>query len=86
MTLEALEVISPAERRERLLPLESLLQSWPRLTLEPPLRRSSGRGEGDISRFGKWQHRRLRRGREVPGHGQVDANGTLQPKRLLVLS
>src|SRR5258707_13586295 len=37
MTLEGLEAISPAERSERLLPLEALLQSWPRLTLEAPL-------------------------------------------------
>ncbi|TMG91698.1 MAG: tRNA pseudouridine(55) synthase TruB [Betaproteobacteria bacterium] len=86
MTLEALEAISPAERHERLLPLESLLQSWPRLTLEPPLAAKFRQGRtisvdsasGSIAVFGE--------DAKFLGTGQVDANGTLQPKRLLVLS
>jgi tRNA pseudouridine55 synthase len=86
MTLEALEAISPAERRERLLPLESLLQSWPRLTLDPPLAAKFRQGRtisvdsasGGIAVFGE--------DAKFLGTGQVDANGTLQPKRLLVLS
>jgi len=86
MTLEALEAISPGERRERLLPLESLLQSWPRLTLDPPLAAKFLQGRtisvdsasGGIAVFGE--------DAKFLGTGQVDANGTLQPKRLLVLS
>jgi tRNA pseudouridine55 synthase len=86
MTLEALEAISPAERSERLLPLEALLQSWPRLTLEAPLaaRFRQGRtipvdsASGSIAVFGE--------DAKFLGTGLVDAAGTLQPKRLLVLS
>ena len=86
MTLEALEAISAAERRERLLPLEALLQSWPRLTLEAPLAAQFRQGRtisvdsasGSIAVFGE--------GAKFLGTGQVDASGTLQPKRLLALS
>ncbi|OLE29722.1 MAG: tRNA pseudouridine(55) synthase TruB [Actinobacteria bacterium 13_1_20CM_3_68_10] len=85
-TLEALEAISPAERRERLLPLEALLQSWPRLTLQPPLAASFRQGRtmsvdsasGSVAVFGE--------DAKFLGIGQVDASGTLQPKRLLALS
>jgi tRNA pseudouridine55 synthase len=85
MTLEALEAISPAERRERLLPLEVLLQSWPRLTLEAPLAAKFRQGRtisvdsasGSIAVFGE--------DAEFLGTGQVDASGTLQPKRLLAM-
>jgi len=83
MTLEALEAISPAERRERLLPLEALLQSWPRLTLEAPLAAKFRQGRtisvdsasGGVAVFGQ--------DRNFLGTGQVDTSGTLQPKRLL---
>ena len=86
MTLEALGAISAAERRERLLPLEALLQSWPRLTLEAPLAAQFRQGRtisvdsasGSIAVFGE--------GAKFLGTGQVDASGTLQPKRLLALS
>ncbi len=86
MTLEGLEAISPAERSERLLPLEALLQSWPRLTLEAPLAAQFRQGRtipvdsasGSIAVFGE--------DAKFLGTGLVDAGGTLQPKRLLVLS
>ena len=86
MTLEALESISPVERRERLLPLEALLQSWPRLTLEAPLAAKFQQGRtmsvasasGSVAVFGE--------DAKFLGTGQVDAGGTLQPKRLLALS
>ena len=86
MTLEALEAISPVERRERLLPLEALLQSWPRLTLEAPLAAKFRQGRtmsvdsasGSVAVFGD--------DAKFLGVGQVDASGTLQPKRLLALS
>jgi len=86
MTLESLEAISPAERSERLLPLEALLQSWPRLTLEAPLAAQFRQGRtipvdsasGSIAVFGE--------DAKFLGTGLVDAGGTLQPKRLLVLS
>ena len=85
-TLETLEVISPAERRERLLPLEALLQSWPRLTLQAPLAAKFRQGQtmpvdsasGRVAVFGE--------DAKFLGTGQVDASGTLQPIRLLALS
>src|SRR6266581_9560745 len=80
------EAISPAGRRDRLLPLEALLQSWPRLTLEAPLAAKFRQGRtisvdspgGSIAVFGE--------DTKFLGTGQVDASGTLQPKRLLALS
>ena len=86
MTLEALESISPVERRERLLPLEALLRSWPRLTLGAPLAAKFRQGRtmsvdsasGSVAVFGE--------DAKFLGTGQVDAGGTLQPKRLLALS
>jgi len=83
--LEALEAISPAERRGRLLPLEALLQSWPRLTLEAPLAAKFRQGRaipvdsaiGSVAVFGE--------DGMFLGTGQADAGGTLQPKRLLAL-
>lgn len=84
-TLEALEAISPAERRERLLPLEALLQSWPRLTLQAPLAARFRQGQavsvactsGNVAVFGE--------DRVFLGTGEVDSSRTLQPKRLLAL-
>jgi tRNA pseudouridine55 synthase len=81
--LEALEAILPAERRDRLLPLETLLQSWPRLTLEAPLAAKFRQGRavpvdcasGGVAVFGQDGN--------FLGTGQVDPSGTLQPKRLL---
>lgn len=81
--LEALEAILPAERRDRLLPLEALLQSWPRLTLEAPLAAKFRQGRavpvdcasGGVAVFGQDGN--------FLGTGQVDPSGTLQPKRLL---
>ena len=86
MRLEALEAISVAERRERLLPLETLLQSWRRLTLEAPLAAQFRQGRtvsvdsasGSMAVFGE--------DAKFLGTGQVDSRGTLQPKRLLALS
>jgi len=83
--LEALEAISPEERRGRLLPLEALLQSWPRLTLEAPLAAKFRQGRaipvdsaiGSVAVFGE--------DGMFLGTGQADAGGTLQPKRLLAL-
>lgn len=83
--LEALEAISPAKRRDRLLPLEALLQSWPRLTLEASLAAKFRQGRaisvdspsGGVAVFGQDGN--------FLGTGQVDTSGTLQPKRLLAL-
>jgi tRNA pseudouridine55 synthase len=83
--LQAFEAISPAERRDRLLPLEALLQSWPHLTLEAPLAAkfrqgraiSVGAASGGVAVFGQDGN--------FLGTGQVDTSGTLQPKRLLAL-
>jgi tRNA pseudouridine55 synthase len=83
--LDALEAISPAERRDRILPLEALLQSWPRLTLEASLEAKFRQGRaisvdsasGGVAVFGQDGN--------FLGTGQVDTSGTLQPKRLLAL-
>jgi tRNA pseudouridine55 synthase len=83
--LEALEAISIAARRDRLLPLEALLQSWSRLTLDAPLSVKFRQGRaisvdspsGSVAVFGE--------DGMFLGTGQVDASGTLQPKRLLAL-
>jgi len=84
--LEALEAISPEERRDRLLPLEALLQTWPRLTLQATLAAKFRQGRaisidsasGSVAVFGE--------DGMFLGTGEVDSGRTLQPKRLLVQS
>jgi len=85
ITLEALETLAPAERRERLLPPEALLGSRPRLTLEAPLAAKFRQGQavsvacasGRVAVFGE--------DGMFLGTGEVDADRTLQPKRLVAL-
>jgi len=83
ITLDALEGLSPAERRDRLLAPEALLGSRPRLTLEAKVAAkfrhgqavSVGSASGRVAVFGEEG--------TFLGTGEVDASGTLQPKRLL---
>jgi tRNA pseudouridine55 synthase len=85
IALEVLEALSLAQRRDRLLPPEALLESWPRLTLAAPLAAKFRQGRaisvdsasGGVAVFGE--------DGTLLGTGQVDAGGTLQPKRLLAL-
>ncbi len=85
ITLDALEGLSPAERRDRLLAPEALLGSRPRLTLEAKVAAkfrhgqavSVGSASGRVAVFGEEG--------TFLGTGEVDANGMLQPKRLLAL-
>lgn len=80
--LEELEGMPLAQRRERLLPLQALLESWRRLRLSPEIaaRFRQGRAvpvdlaDGDVAVFGE--------GEAFLGTGQVSA-GSLQPKRLM---
>ncbi len=83
ITLDALEALSLAERRERLLATEALLGSRPRLTLETKVAAkfrhgqavSVGSASGSVAVFSE--------DGMFLGTGEVDASGTLQPKRLL---
>jgi tRNA pseudouridine55 synthase len=85
ITLDALEALSLAERRERLLATEALLGSRPRLTLETKVAAKFRRGQavsvgsasGSVAVFSE--------DGMFLGTGEVDASGTLQPKRLLAL-
>jgi len=86
VTLEALEALAPAERRERLLPPEALLGSTPRVTLEARLAARFRQGQavsvmsasGNVAVFGE--------GGMFLGTGEVDSCRTLKPKRLLALN
>lgn len=83
ITLEALEALPLPQRRERLLPPQALLDSWPRLRLgaEGALKFKQGRAiavefdDGDVTVFGADE--------AFLGTGHV-SGGTLQPKRLIV--
>ncbi|HET7765313.1 MAG TPA: tRNA pseudouridine(55) synthase TruB [Burkholderiales bacterium] len=85
VTLEDLDSLSPARRRERLLPPQALLDSWPRLLLDADLVARFRQGQavpasaadGDIAVFAG-------NGAFV-GAGEV-SGGTLKPKRLLARS
>ena len=83
--LEALEAMPLSQRRERLLPPQALLDSWPRLSLGRDLtaRFRQGRtvpadsADGDVAVFGE--------DGAFLGAGSV-SGGTLKPKRLLASS
>jgi tRNA pseudouridine55 synthase len=83
--LEALEAISSSQRRERLLPPQALLDSWPRLSLGGDLtaRFRQGRAvpadlaDGNVAVFGENE--------AFLGTGEV-SGGALKPKRLLASS
>jgi tRNA pseudouridine55 synthase len=83
--LEALEAMSPWQRRERLLPPQALLDSWPRLRLEVDLAARFRRGQavptdladGNVAVFGENE--------AFLGAGEV-SGGALRPKRLLASS
>ena len=85
ITLDALEALPIAERRDRLLAPEALLGSRPRLMLEAQLAAKFRHGQavpvgsasGSVAVFGE--------DGMFLGTGEVDASGTLQPKRLLAL-
>lgn len=83
ITLDVLEALSLAERRGRLLPLEALVGSRPRLALEAELVAKFRQGRavsvdspgGIVSVFDQ--------DGAFLGTGEVDASGALHPKRLL---
>lgn len=83
--LDALEAIAPAQRRERLLPPQVLLEAWPRLRLAADLTAKFRQGravpadaaDGNVAVFGEDE--------AFLGAGEV-RGGTLQPRRLLAAS
>jgi len=83
--LEDFEGFSPDRRRERLLPPQALLESWPRLRLPAELTAKFRHGQsvpadtadGNVAVFGE--------GEVFLGTGEVSAR-TLQPRRLLASS
>jgi tRNA pseudouridine55 synthase len=83
--LDALEAIAPAQRRERLLPPQVLLEAWPRLQLAADLTAKFRQGravpadaaDGNVAVFGEDE--------AFLGAGEV-RDGTLQPRRLLAAS
>ncbi|HKW38786.1 MAG TPA: tRNA pseudouridine(55) synthase TruB [Burkholderiales bacterium] len=85
VTLEGFEALPPARRRERLLPPQSLLDSWPRLRLDAAFAAKFGQGravpasaaDGDVAVFGDDD--------AFLGTGEV-SGGTLRPRRLLARS
>src|SRR5262245_30069674 len=80
--LDDLEGFSSSQRRERLLPTQSLVESWPRLRLPAQLAAKLRQGrsvpadaaDGNVAIFGEND--------AFLGTGEV-AGGTLQPRRLL---
>jgi tRNA pseudouridine55 synthase len=85
ITLQDLDSLSPALRRERLLPPQALLDSWPRLRLDADLVARFRQGQavpasaadGDIAVFAEND--------AFLGAGEV-SGGTLKPKRLMARS
>jgi tRNA pseudouridine55 synthase len=83
LKLEDLEGLSLSERRQRLLPSQALLESWPRLRLaaEAAAKFRQGRAvpanlaDGNVAVFGEDE--------AFLGTGEV-LGGALQPRRLLV--
>lgn len=85
ITLDVLEALSLAERRSRLLPAEALVGSWQRLMLQAQVAAKFRQGgavsvdspSGSVAVF-------VEDGIFL-GTGEIDASGTLRPKRLLAL-
>ena len=85
LKLEDLEGLAPEHRRDRLLPLQALLQSWPRLRLPVELTAKFRQGQavpadavdGNVAVFGEDE--------VFLGIGEV-SSGTLRPRRLLASS
>jgi tRNA pseudouridine55 synthase len=83
--LDALEALSLAERRGRLLPPQALLGSRPRLTLEVEVAARFRLGQAVAVDSANGAVAVYARDGTFLGTGEVDASGTLQPKRLLAL-
>ena len=83
-SLDSLEAMTAAERDARLLPLDALLQDLPEVTLEPAQQARFLQGQtlpwGGLSRG---RVRVYSSGGALLGVGEVDADGTLSPKRVI---
>ena len=79
---DVLEAASAAERRERLLPPQALLESWPRLALGAELAAKFRQGRAVPADFSDGDVAVFREDAGFLGTGEVSA-GTLQPKRLM---
>jgi len=85
ITLDALEALSPAERRGRLLPPEALVGSRPRLVIEAQLAAKFRQGQAVLVDSPSGSVAVFDQDRVFLGTGEVDESGTLRPKRLLAL-
>jgi len=83
ITLDVLEALSLAERRGRLLPLEALVGSRPRLVLGAHLVGKFRQGRAVSVDSPRGSVAVFDQDGAFLGTGEVDASGTLQPKRLL---
>jgi len=80
--LETLEAASATERRERLLPPQALLESWPRLALGAELAAKFRQGRAVPADFGDGNVAVFGENAGFLGTGEV-STGMLQPKRLM---
>ena len=85
ITLDALEALSPAERRGRLLPPEALVGSRPRLVIEAQLAAKFRQGQAVSVDSPSASVAVFDQDGGFLGTGEVDESGTLRPKRLLAL-
>jgi tRNA pseudouridine55 synthase len=85
VSLDELAALAPAEREARLLPVDALVASWPRVALQKDIearfchgqRVPAGTEEVNVAVFGA-------DGRFL-GIGEVDRDGILHPRRLVML-
>ena len=82
ITLDAFEAISASRRRERLLPPQALLESWPRLRLAPDVAAKFRQDRSIPMDYANGNVAVFDEDEAFLGTGQV-AGGMLQPKRLL---
>ena len=83
ITLDALEALSPAARRDRLLPPEALVGSRPRLLIEAQLAAKLLQGRAVSVESPSGSVAVFDQDGVFLGTGEVDGSGTLRPKRLL---
>ena len=85
LKLDVLEALSLAERRGRLLPPETLVESRPRLMLKVQVAAKFRQGRAVPVDSPSGSAAVFDEGGIFLGTGEVDASGTLRPKRLLAL-
>jgi len=81
--MQALEVLSSAERVRLLLPSEALLGGRPRLALEAQLAAKFRQGQAVSASSGNGSVAVFAEAGQFLGTGEIDAAGVLRPKRLI---